>query len=537
MPSSLSTHALVARALELRRTWYASVIISVVSYFYLLAQFPTGNHDWARMDGIRGFSRQVESGRWFDPAVFALTGFRQLPFLNASLALVTYVSAGFALAFLVESCSSSKVPRAGYAVSGLVCALIPFSNWTLYYSWQAIVGPFAQLLCIGATCYVVNSRSWRSAALGGVVFCLSMATYQSSINTAAVLYWLVAILLVAVPHDGNGLREQLRPLLILAGSVALGALLYKLSLTILQAEGIVDATSYQFKFLRLGQIPRRAVSVARISILHFFKPHPFFPLSLKAMLALLSLVGILVLLSQVAQGKQRRPELFLRAGTMVVGLLLMCFCSKLQFLVSQSDTYLRNRFAAFGPTFVYLPLIVLGTRIATPTLRTLYLVGCGVTVWACIVQDFLWQDAYVKQNEYDKRYINRVIARIESVPGFRYDKEYDLVQVGLPPNIRPRYYDYSGAASPYHRFTIMPRWEPANAYEGLEPRLRIRRSIHLKTLLKKPLTPKIRRLVTQLRRSRPWPDASSVSIIDNQIVVILTQDALSDIQKRMKRRR
>ncbi len=172
------------------------------------------------MHGVDFFSRQVRSGRWFTPAVFALTGFRELPFLNAALALVIYVSAGFMLAFLIESCSSSKVPRAGYVLSGLLCALIPFSNWTFYFSWQAAVGPVAEMLCVTAICYVVRSRSWRGAALGGVIICLSMASYQASIDTAAVLFWMVAILLLVVPREGVQWRTQLGHVVMLAASIS-----------------------------------------------------------------------------------------------------------------------------------------------------------------------------------------------------------------------------------------------------------------------------------------------------------------------------
>ncbi len=178
---------------------------------------------------------------------------------------------------------------------------------------------------------------------------------------------------------------------------------------------------------------------------------------------------------------------------------------------------------------------MLGTLIASPKLRTLYLLGCGLTVWTCIIQDFLWQDAYVRQNEYDKRYVNRIIARIENAPGFSYDKEYDLVQLGSLPNIRPHFYDYSGFASPYHTYTIMPGWAPEDPYQGLEPRLKIRRLIDLKRRLKEAPSPKIRRLVAHLRRSRPWPDPSSVSIFDDQIVVILSKGSLNNALRRMKR--
>jgi hypothetical protein len=545
---SLPDHQVVLRAQQVAKTWCVALAISVGTYLYLIVQFPTGNHDWERMSGLEFYSYQMQLGRWMSPAVYALTGFRQLPVLSALIALTAYVSAGFATCFLIESTTRKEVPRAAYLVAGLLCALIPFSNWTFYYSWMAAMAPLSQLTCVVGLTYVVRTGTLRSAAIGALAMCASLATYQSSINTAALLFWLVAILLIAVRVRDDDRTAAFRRVLVLAGSITLGAGLYKLSLSILKAFDLL-ADTYHFRFISWQELPGRIVEVAGASVGHLAMPHPFFPQSIKLLLLGLSLAGLLQLVvlalrsapasAEAAEGESATTSAtprFAGAVLVVLGFGLMVFCSKIQFLVTEKTTYYDNRFASFGPTYVYLSFIVLALTYLSPRLRFAQLAMSALCVWSCIVADLSWQDAHVKQNEFDKRLVDRIIARIESLPEFRYDKSYDLVQLGNIPNIRGEYYDYAGEASPYHTFTIMPGWSPQDAYVGLEPRLDIRRSVKLERALRRASDPRASRLVEHIQASRPWPHPSAVGIVDDYLVILLSKQGFRSAERKLQER-
>jgi hypothetical protein len=299
--------------------------------------------------GMRLDSYQIELGRWFTPVVFALTGFRQLPVMNAALGLVAYVSSGFAVGFLIESCLGKRLVPSGYMGSGLLCALIPFANWTFYYSWMAAVGPLAQLIC-------------------------------------------------------------------------------------------------------------------------------------------------------------------------VVGLIL----------ISSAESFYDNRFASFSCSYIYVVFTGIGFLSLSHWMKFLHRAGAALAIWISIVQAFLWQDAHVKQNHFDERVLNRVIARIEMVPGFSYDKTYSLLQVGSIPNMRSVQFAYHGKSSPYQTFNMQPPWAVENSYVGLEPRFKIEKSFrlrNLKKISKSELDSVTTELLAHVERVRPWPHESSVTIVGDTIVVVLNHEA------------
>lgn len=532
MPTLTSFQPLVLRARELRKAFLVMLLISVATYAYLLAQFPLGNHDGSRMRGL-GLD-QVRFGRWFSLAVYALTGFRQLPVLNALLAIVGYVTAGFLVCFLVESAAERKLPTAAYGFAGLLSALLPWSNWVFYYSWMAAMGPIAQLLAIGALALVVRGPTVRRAIIGGVLFCLSMATYQSTVDTAAVLFWFVAIFDVPLRAAGGNVKEALRRPLFLAASISLGAVLYKISLSILDAYGLLGG-GYHFEFVRLEDLPVRALEVLGASFSHLLVAHPFFPVSLKLLLLLLTGVGLFDLSRRAFEIAQTAKDRILRVGTVLLGFGLMVFCTKIQFLVGLKPAYYDHRFASFGPTYVYLPFIIVALASSSGWKKLVFTAGSVLCVWSSIVSDLSWQDAHVKQVEFDKRFLNRVIARIESLPGFDYGKTYDVVHLGGIPNIRGEYYDYSGAVSPYHKFTIMKSISPHRTYAVLEPRLKIGKLLHLEDIIYKKPGTRTKRLMEHIERSRPWPDASSVAIVGSDLVLVLDEGDLGRIQRKWRR--
>lgn len=529
---------LTERALRLRRAWFVGLAIAIATYAYVLFQFPTGNHDWTRMDGLEFHSYQVRVGRWFAPAIYALTGFRQLPVLNALIGLVGYVSAGFATCLFIEALTKKELPAAAHLVAGLLCALLPFGNWTFYYSWMAGMGPLAQLFCVLGLTYVARTPRPRGVAWGGLVICVSLATYQAAIDTAAVLFWLAAILWLVAPGASAERRRGFRGLIALAGSIALGAGLYKLSLSTLSAGHLLSTTSYHFRFISWAEFPARLAEVRAAAAAHMVDPHPFFSVALKLSLLALMLVGVAVLIARgFAAFPGRGARSVATAVGVVVGVALMILCTKIQFLVGAKDNYFDNRFASFGLTYVYVPLIVLGLGGLGPIARRVHLAACISCIWACVVSDLSWQDAHVKQNQYDKRFVERLITRIESQPGFSYEKKYHLVQLGSVPDIRRNFFDYSGTASAYHEFTMMASWRPHEAYLVMEPRFDIESVINLKKLVARRPTPRVNALMEHLQASQPWPHESSVAIVNNILVVVIDKDGFGQVERVWKRKR
>lgn len=506
----------VQRLAQLRSPFLVALAISLGGYFYHLAQAPIGNHDWPRMGGLPWFDYQIRLGRWFTPVVYALTGFRQLPVLNAFFAIVAYVASGFATALLVEDVFNRRLTNRVLVIVSSLIALIPFSTWTFYFSWQAAVGPVASLLAVCGVWLVARQPSWSRAGLGGVLICWSMASYQSAINTAAVLFWLVAIAWVSVETRFT-VRQTVRRLSMLAGSITFGAVLYKISLWVLDDLGVLK-DSYHFKTIGLQELPTRIVSITEVAFEHLLKAQPFFPVWLKLLLLLLSLVGVGTLVRDCMRSGSSR---LFRVAFLVVALLFMVFSTKVQFLVVENQAYYRYRFAAFGLTFLYAPLMMLGARDGVRWLPHLQSLLAMIAVWSCTVQNLMWQDSQVKQNARDTRVLERVIMRIEELPGFSYNRHYNLIQVGNLPDSRATVFDYEGEPSPEHLYTLLPSWAPKGPYRGLEPRLKLDDAFLLKRAPKDFDRKRLRELRSYVQKAQPWPHPTSVALLDREIVVIL----------------
>jgi len=352
-----------------------------------------------------------------------------------------------------------------------------------------------------------------------------MASYQATINTAAVLFWIVSAAVLGLRQDGPRLASTWRTLFHVAGGIAGGAVLYKLSLSVLRAFGVLENT-YHFQFVGFAALPRRAMQVLWVSFKHFVTPNPFFPTALKLLLLGLALLGAYALAREAHRRRAAAPLAIVAAAACVVGFAI--YSTKIQFLVGASPTFYRNRFAAFGMSAFYAALIPLGVMLSSQLVRRWAVWGSVIALWICVVQDVAWQHAQVTQYEYDVRVLNRVIARIESLPGFSYDRTYRLAQSGTLMNIRRDRYYYEGVPSPYHNYSAIPGWAPQNPYLGLEPQFKFRSAINPKNLSRDTSDPHLLKVRQTIEQSQPWPHASSVSLVDDTIVVVLEKKSLAN---------
>lgn len=513
-----------SRVLELLPLFYVALGVACVVYFYLLANFPTGNHDWDRVAGLDIHSVQFRLGRWFSPAIFSLTWFKQLPVISALIAIAAQVLSGFLFCYLIELSAKREVPRIAYVLSGIFVSVIPFSNWTFYYTWMAASAPVAQALCLISLILVYKYQRGWSVILGSILVMLSMAAYQSSINTIATVYFVLALVQLVFVRSASNLGVDFKRMAYVAAAVCFGALGYKLSLTLFDGMGLLKSNAYQFKYIALSDLPARFFQVAEVSLKHLFVAHPFFPLGLKYFLLVIGFFAVFnVGVYWVGLGVGFREGAF----RFLVGLcfiFLMIISTKIQFLVSAQDRFYLDRFASFGVTYFYLFFMVLVLILGMKRFSAAPALASGVCLMGLAMNTVEWQGSYIMQNEYDKRFLNRVIARIEGLEGFEYGKRYNLIQLGGIPNVREDLYSYQGVVSPYHVFTIQPNWSVQDMYNKLEPRFKLSSNLRIEKHLKSS-SPRVQERVEvaleYIDRSEEWPHKSSVALVGHTIYIIL----------------
>ncbi|MDO6710318.1 glucosyltransferase domain-containing protein [Aliiglaciecola sp. 2_MG-2023] len=380
------------------------------------------------MSGISPFD-QLRFGRWFVTAILSLNFFKQIPVLILLISILFQVSSGLLAAYLLEINSKTRFSRSRYLVAGLLVSIIPFVSAHHYYTFMSHVFPAAQLLVIASMLVGSLRVSFVSIASGAILFMLSMATYQASINTYAVLFCGVVIVRLVNFYEEKKLRENLIAIASLSSIFVFGAIFYKVSLVLCDQLEWLETGAYQLESLQIADIPERLEEVVESSIRQLVISQPYFPFYLKLLALTISIVGGITLLIKL--GIRQRLNIFLvRSFILGVICFLMLFATKTQFLLSADEGFYYYRFASFGISYFYLFFFMMLPIDCSPKCRIPILIACAVLFYSFWVYDLSQQKDMVKQNHYDFSFVNRIIARLEQSEDFSYERSYKLIQVG-----------------------------------------------------------------------------------------------------------
>lgn len=514
---------MIERIKQLRWIAVGAVVINLIVFSYSLFQFPIGNHDWQRMYGISA-GDQLFAGRWFASALLVLTGYEQLPILGLLLALLLQVLSGLAAVLYLEMAGGVRFSRLQYIIGALFISLIPYVTSHHYYTFVAYVYPAAQLLVIGGLIVAATSRSILAVCAAAALVMSGFATYQPAINTAAVLVFGALIIQLARVDTAENIVKALKDLLVFLTVILLGGILYKVSLSVLDGLGFLSQNAYQLEQLSLRQLPMRFLEVAMSIARQLLVSQPYFPAALKILAFGLIVVGGVY--AGWAFIRAAHPKTVYKLGLILIVGTLLFLSSKAQFFLSGQGNYYYYRFATFGIAYVYLVFFLLIPLGQAPLVKRVAIVGTCLLLYGFVVQDLKAQRDLVKQNEYDMRFINRVIARLESIEGFSYEKEYRLIQVGDFLNVKKLHggYERFGYRSPYHDFTSLAKWEPSAIYEKMEPLLQISRSYDFRALDRysdEEALADINKAIAFIESAPVWPHLGAVRLLDDEIIVIM----------------
>ena len=129
----------------------------------------------------------------------------------------------------------------------------------------------------------------------------------------------------------------------------------------------------------------------------------------------------------VVQNSQKRG---IRSLFFSVALILFPMVAYSQFLVSASESWNIYRFLALGMSYLYAFFLL-----ALFSNKHIWAKNAGfalfVLILPCMAINCLDQQIrHVRQVEHDQAVLNRIIARIETLPEFNAKKTYNLVQLG-----------------------------------------------------------------------------------------------------------
>lgn len=494
-----------------RVAFFAALAVNAAVFFYDLAQFPLGDHDVGYQDGIHLLSGG-RAGRWFTPFLHLLSGHVQIPVWTQVLAFSCQIAAAMG-AVLLWRTAAGAWPLFACAVA---VSCMPWVTDFYYYHWMALAFPASQLFMVLALHLSLSAQAPRlPRRLAAVVLCVcALATYQSSIMTWTACFW--GFLLVRLAQwDGSraGLgalaRMLVPPLLCLAASCGL----YALSVALYPLVGL-SLGLYQFSTITPETFPLRLLQLARMSWAQLVTPSGFVTPWLTGLLGCVAAGGAWALLSQCAHDGHGRAW---RLCLCVLGLTLFPLAAESQFLVSASESWRLFRFLGMGMSYLYafflLALLMAGRR----ALRNLGF-ALFVLVLPCMaVNDLDQQVRHVRSVEHDQAVLNRILARIEALPGYDAEKTYNLVQLGrtVP------YLADSPGTEPLRRATVSQAWHPGYELRMLSKYLKLGDRLNEEVRMRPDLMEKA---LVWARGRKPFPAGDSIGLVDGDTIVLLLDD-------------
>jgi hypothetical protein len=287
---------------------------------------------------------------------------------------------------------------------------------------------------------------------------------------------------------------------------------------------------YQFRTLPVSgeALYTRTLDVLRSSYAHFFVTQPFMGAWIKALLLVAVLGGFCALLYKVFVRKLGAWW----TVWLVVGFCLMPVAAKSQFFVSAGESYYLFRFTSLGLNYVYLFFFLNLLDAHSVKMRNVGLLLGMFLLPAMLINCLHQQVLHVRSNTHDLAVLNRVIAKVEELPGFSQEKTWNLVQFGRTASYMSRTYSSSYSADGLSGFhgTISQVWHPGYAFWLIDSDLKLAERMNEHAQGRLDI---LRKAVSFAEGKKSFPAQGSVGIVDDTIVLVLDARAVENAKGRL----
>lgn len=378
------------------------------------------------------------SGRWFLHYASALNGYTQMP---AVIGLLSLIFLGLAAALTVDLLSIRSRVLGGLA--GAVMAAFPALGYTFLYMFTASAYSLAILLAVLSLW--LARRGGPGWVLGVIALALSMGTYQVYVTLAISLALLVVLKELMDPEAAfrGTLRLGLRLVAYLAAGAALyyGVLLLFLKvkdLELLDYLGM-SAASSGYPFSRL---PGLVLDCYKQVISFFFRPGSANSFTTGPMAALDGIALALGLVCFFAQMTSRGlwKELWRPLGAVAMAALLPLGMDFGQILSpwSAPTPMMKYSFVAAYLAVLMLAGLVDGLPALSRGALPLTALWAAALLLFCLNTNNLLYTSASQAHRATESYATRLLARIESCPGYEPGMEVAIVGAVPPEHLRSK---------------------------------------------------------------------------------------------------
>lgn len=514
-------------------------ILNVMFLFYTMS-FMIGNHSWDLMRDGSSLGSQLWRGG------FTLTIPDQLFFgqyLPVVYSCYIFLAMTLSVILLAHYWGILKTIK-HYVIFGVFTSTTPYILAWLYY-YGSIVFWTQALAVLALECSqrsIKKGFSWKYYLTTIILLFICFGGYPVVLSTVLVVF-VGRCLLKYVFHHAS-LNKLLIEGCVLATQLLFALCSVKLVHVWLQAKSLMwKHGPYSGMTTPFHQMGEKAVECVKLAFSQLFISFPFIPLSYKIILFLLILTSLGALIVYILRQKQDIvAKKYLKLLTAVIILLIGLFLTKIiAFISIVPNAGTAPRFDFYGLRFFYalMVAILMYSGIKNVWSRNglllLMMILLPMHLYFNIYAQKVWKFGY----DAEMKLINRIIGRIEQHPNFVPQKPYVILNIGMIPSMRKKYYpqnDIDEKEDTLLQYSFYPPWKskfhPIDFFYSYNDVFESMDAINGFYICTK--TRQVTLFVADLlfdAKLKAWPHANSVFIKDFVIVIVHSQSALDHLRK------
>ena len=499
--------------------WILFGFINLAFLFHTM-HFMWGNEDWGAIRSVVDHEEGIKTGAfsayWLQELLF---DGKILPVINNLWAFFGLSLAGVLLA-IYWNLPQRSTP---IVVTGLLCLITPYSLSVLYFAKTSLGVCWLPAIVLTALLIAekrgqTEIRTYLYNIVSVLLFLVALGTYMPVINFIGVAI-IGQIFLKTVYADIRIKDAAYRVLQGLANFMA-ALMIYFLILYMLKETGRLapeNADSLDL-FVPLLKMPLWI----KYAFLQFALSLPFMDVFYKIVYGALTLLGLFTLIFKAPNAMAAARGLILLPLLILASLLALIFCA------DPAVHFARMTF--FGLPFVYALMFLIIIRLGGVYLCRIGYVLAVVLIFMNFVRIAYAEKVWKFGWDAETKLAERIITRLEKMPEFDINRQYQLLQVGEK-SLRAKYY----MKTPYERDNgellnraYYPQGAAKEAYNFFYQTDFLSGDAESSALD----DPQIKDYL--LTKARAWPAKESLFIYGNYIVLVLDETALAQLRNSLR---
>ena len=500
--------------------WWLFFFINLAFLFHTI-NFMWGNEDWAAVrsavDHGEGIAQGTFSVYWLQELLF---DGKILPVANNLWGFAGLSLAGVLLA-IYWKLPEKKLP---IVITGLLFAVTPYTLSVLYFVKSSLGIMFLPAMVL--TALILSQKHGKTDfytygynMISILLFLWALGTYMPVINFIAVA--ILGQIFVKVVYAEISFVDAARNVRQGLANFTAALTIYWLILFLLHETHhlLPEHAAALSLTMPLWRLP----AVIYQSFMQFAQPLPFMDISYKLMYGIFALIALGVLIFKASTAKVAAR------GLVLILFLILASVMALAFVANPYQNLVKMGF--FGLPFLFALLFVMVLRLGGPVVRRIGYVLAVLIIFMNFVRIAYAEKVWKFGWEAETKLAERIITRLEKMPEFDIDRQYQLLQIGEK-SLRAKYYrkgEYEITNGELLDRAYYPEGHAKDAYNFFYQTDFLSGDAQEEALQ----NPEIRNYL--LNQAKAWPAKEGLFIHGSYIVLVLDEVSLAMVQRYLEK--